>query len=400
MRVLFLSPSLPYPQDSGFKIRVYQCLKLLSQRHAVSLLAFESLNQDDNRAAVAALSEFCAAVHTIPPADAGGGSRRFRQMASLVSSRSYQGHYLYSAAAQAKLDDVCARERFDIIQMESSQWGSFRFDPRAATVLAEHDVVYELLERIAHNERSVFRRVFNGAEYRKFKTEERALWRRVSACVVTSARDLATVRESGVTTPVVAVPNAVDADYFQPSDDAVDNDAIVMTGFMATRPNTDGAIFAVESILPHILKRRPKTVLYLVGGDPPDEVTRLEGPHVVVTGSVADVRPYVRRAAVSIVPLRMGGGTRLKILEGLAMKKPIVSTTVGSEGLDVTHGEHLLIADAPEAFADAVVRLMDDQAFGSRLGNAGYQRVHEQYRWQAAVATLERLYEQLCVSAV
>ncbi len=310
----------------------------------------------------------CNAVHTVQTGDALSIRKRLAQLTSLFSRRSFQGRYLYSNAMQRKLDELCAGPAFDIIQVESSQMMTFSFDQRSAVVVVEHDVVYELLGRIATAERSFLRRVYNSAEARKYKREEIDRWSKAAAVVVTSTREVPIVRGAGVTTPVLTAANGVDVDYFAPSDAAHDPDTLVMTGLMRTRPNIDAAVFFVRDILPNILARRPNAKIYIVGGDPPDEVTRLASANVVVTGGVPDVRPYVSNAAVVVVPLRMGGGTRLKVLEGLAMKKPMVSTSLGCEGIDVKHEEHLLIADEPARFAEAVLRIMDAPSTGRALG--------------------------------
>jgi glycosyltransferase involved in cell wall biosynthesis len=196
-------------------------------------------------------------------------------------------------------------------------------------------------------------------------------------------------------TPVLAAPNGVDLDYFRPSSEPGDDNAIVMTGFMKTRPNIDAALHFVEEVLPHIVAARPNIVFYIVGGGAPDEVKRLAGPHVVVTDTVPDVRPYVHGSAVFVVPLRMGGGTRLKVLEALSMKKPLVSTSLGCEGIDVKHREHLLIADAPIAFANAVLELLDNKALAATLAHQGHELVERQYQWKTVVDNVEAFYGEL-----
>lgn len=391
MRILVISPELPYPPSWGFSIRVSRVLALLARRHAVSLLSYTS---DSDRSKVDALAATCEAVHVVRDNPA-SGPKRLGQLASLLSPASFQGRYLYTDAMQRALDELCAKQRFDIIQVEGSPMATFRFDPRAKLVIVEHDIVYELLRRIAGAERSLVRRIYNAAEARKYQREEIARLNAAAACVLTSSREVPIVRQAGVTGPVLVAPNGVDVDYFQPSAAPPDSETLVMTGLMRTRPNIDAAVYFVEQVFPAILARRPRAKLFVVGGDPPADVLRLAGTNVVVTGTVPDVRPFVHKAAVVVVPMRMGGGTRLKVLEGLAMEKPMVSTTLGCEGIDVQHEQHLLIADEPPAFAAAVLRLMDDQASGVELARRGYALVQERYRWETITDRLEQLYEEL-----
>jgi glycosyltransferase involved in cell wall biosynthesis len=392
MRILVVSPELPYPPTWGFSIRVSQVLSLLAERHHAELLTYAPPGAS---AEAERLARSCAAVHTLDAPNTRSLRRRLLQLTSLISPRSFQGRYLHSQAMQRKLDELCAGEPFDIIQVETSQMMTFDFDPRSAVVVVEHDVVHELLQRLSTTERSWFRRTYNAAEARKFKREETGRCNAAAACVVTSAREIPVVRAAGVRSPILTAANGVDVDYFAPSDEPLDPDALVMTGLMRTRPNIDAAAFFVGEILPRIRAKRPGARISIVGGDPPDEVLRLASAHVEVTGGVPDVRPYVRKASVVVVPLRMGGGTRLKVLEGLAMKKPMVSTSLGCEGIDVKHEEHLLIADAPEDFAASVLRLMDSPFTGQALAARGHALVHRRYRWQSIVGEIEAFYEGL-----
>ena len=394
MRILVVSPQFPYPPASGFNIRVTQMLPFLSRRHSVTLLTYAPVGAELGDG-VAWLSALCDAVHVVPGGSATSSRKRIEQLLSLASSRSFQGRYLYSQSMQRTLDELCRAEPFDVIQLETSQLATFSFDPRSSVVVVEHDIVYELLHRIASAERSWFRRVYNGAEARKYAREEPERWKRAAACVVTSSREVDIVRAAGVTTPVLVVPNGVDTEYFRPSAVAPEPDTLVMTGLMSTRPNIDAAVHFATEVFPTILAARPTARVYIVGGDPPDEVSRLANDAVIVTGSVPDVRPYVHKAAVVVVPLRMGGGTRLKVLEGLSMKKPMVSTSIGCEGIDVANDEHVLVADTPSAFAAATLRLLDDAATRCRLAERGHALVYERYEWERAFAPLDALYDEI-----
>jgi glycosyltransferase involved in cell wall biosynthesis len=236
MRILIVSPELPYPPAWGFSIRVSQVLSLLAQRHSVTLLTYAKPGDGAN---VDALARMCNAVHTVLTGDALSNRKRRAQLMSLFSRRSFQGRYLYSNAMQRKLDELCAGPAFDIIQVESSQMMTFSFDPRSAVVVVEHDIVYELLNRIAMAERSFLRRVYNSAEARKYKREEIDRWNKAAAVVVTSMREVPIVRGAGVTSPILTAANGVDVEYFAPADVAHDPDTLVMTGLMRTRPNID-----------------------------------------------------------------------------------------------------------------------------------------------------------------
>jgi sugar transferase (PEP-CTERM/EpsH1 system associated) len=395
MRILIVSPFMPYPPNWGFGKRVYHLMEVLSRTHSVSLLTYAN---DGDAAHIEALESFCVAVHTVPGRVLRFG-KRLAQLRSVASPRSFQRRSTYSEAMQRKLDELSRGDPFDIIQVESSQMACFEFDPRSVVVLDEHNVEYELYYRMYQSERSTLRRLFSWFEYQKFKREEVASWRLASGCLMSSARELAIVNTASPRTPATVVPNAVDTEYFKPAGEPVDPDAIVFTGLMKYRPNVDAAMFFVDEILPRILMSRPTAMFYIVGGDAPPAVTRLASRNVVVTGSVDDVRPYVEKAAVVVVPLRMGSGTRLKVLEGLSMGKPMVSTSLGCEGIDVVHREHLLIADEPRAFAGAIVELMSRPDTAAALGAHGRNLMLRRYRWEAAAHELDGFYGRLAAPA-
>jgi glycosyltransferase involved in cell wall biosynthesis len=378
---------------------VYEFVRLLARRHHVALLTYAVPGDDEK---VKALVEVCTELHVVPRQAETDRGKRVAQLSATFSPQSYQRRSLYAPAMQAKLDELTRREPFDVIQVESSQLAGFTFDRRSAIVLDEHNIEYELLYRMARTEGSPVRRVYNWLECKKFRREETASWRLVSGCVSTSDRDDAVIRAFAPGTPTAVVPNAVNVDYFHPQAAAAgpgDGAALVMTGLMHYRPNIDGALYFVREIFPIILASRPDAVFYIVGAGAPDELKRVASRNVVVTDTVPDVRPYIQSSAVFVVPLRMGGGTRLKVLEGLAMEKPVVSTSIGCEGIDVVHGEHLLVADDPPAFAASVATLLADRRAAAALGKNGRRLVERQYRWDTVVGRLEQFYDRVLAAA-
>jgi glycosyltransferase involved in cell wall biosynthesis len=192
----------------------------------------------------------------------------------------------------------------------------------------------------------------------------------------------------------------VDLEAFRPNDAPTDPQSLVFVGTMNYRPNADAVIYLASQILPEIWKTRPQVTLTVVGQTPPEEVQRLAGPRITITGWVDDVRPYIDRAAVVVTPVRIGSGTRLKVLEALAMGKALVSTPLGCEGIAVEDGEHVLLADNPVELAQRVVRLLDDPALAIRLGMQGRALVERSYGWRAVVDDLDALHSQLLETRV
>jgi glycosyltransferase involved in cell wall biosynthesis len=212
---------------------------------------------------------------------------------------------------------------------------------------------------------------------------------------VTSEREAGILEDHAPGTPVAVVPNGVDLELFRASPAATEPFTAVFNGVLDYRPNLDAALYLVDEIWPLVRRRCPLAQLLLVGRGSAADRRRLEREGVAVTGEVPDVRPYLERATVVLVPIRMGGGTRLKVVEGLAMGKAMVSTSLGCEGIAVRDGEHLLVADTPGDFAAAVVSLLEDPATARALGLAGRALMEESYSWELAGARLEGLYRGL-----
>ena len=387
LRILIVTPSLPYPPTWGFGIRVYQMVRYLAQHHRVSLVAYADPREGDK---VAALEQTGASVHPVARRNVSDFGKRRDQLESLISRQSFQRTALASREMQLVIDDLFKREAFDVVQVESSQLWGYRYPGSATVLLDEHNIEYELLYRTYKTERDPVRRLFSWVEYLKFRREEQHSWRHVDGCILTSGREESIVREHASGTATTAVPNGVDIDYFQPDGATPDPENIVFVGVMHYRPNVDAAVYFIREILPVIRRQHPNATFTIVGGGAPAELRRLASPNVLLTGEVPDTRPYVSRAGVVVVPMRMGSGTRLKVLEGLAMRRPMVSTALGCEGITARDGQHLLIADEPAEFARAVLRIMADQNRADDLARNGRLLVEAAFSWPYLLGQLEQ----------
>ena len=389
-RILLISPSLPHPPIWGSGIRVHQIASHLAARHHVTLLAHAGPHDTDK---VQAMRAVCQEVHTVSLDRPLGASDRFSQLASLTSPLPYQVLRLRSSQLQRALDDLLADSGFDLVQVESSPIAELSIPKSLPVVLDEHNIEYELLQRAYLAESSLARRAFNWLEHRKFRRHEIARWSAVACVAVTSEREEAIVRREAPGVTVATVPNGVDLDHFRSDGSAPDPDNIVFTGLMRYRPNLDAAAHFAREILPIIRRARPSARFTVVGWGHVEQIRAAVGPDVEVTGRVPDVRSYINRAAVVVVPLRVGGGTRLKVLEALAAERPVVGTSLGVEGIAVQDGVHLMIRDEPRAFAEAVLDLLRDPARGRHLAANGRRLVEKAYGWQASVDRLERLHD-------
>jgi glycosyltransferase involved in cell wall biosynthesis len=229
-------------------------------------------------------------------------------------------------------------------------------------------------------------------EYGKFRAQEIDICRRKDAILTTSFRDAKVLQSDVPDVPMYVVPNGVDTTYFSLREEPREPQSLVFTGSMNYVPNADGAEYFLDEIFPLIQRTVPGVKVYFVGNAPPEHLRERASESVIVTGFVEDVRPYVERASIYVVPLRMGGGTRLKVLEALSMQRPIVTTSIGCEGIDVKNEDTVLIADEPRAFAEAVIQLLQDAPMRRKLVDHGFELVRARYDWTVVGGTLEDAY--------
>jgi sugar transferase (PEP-CTERM/EpsH1 system associated) len=387
LNVLVVSAHLPFPPRWGFGTRVYQLMRQISSRHDATLLCYAPPG-DENVTALRREVD----VEAVAREHQSVLRKRLTQLRSLASRLPYDCYTTHSRAMQEAIDRLFAERSFDVVQLESTLLRPFRLPTGTTVVLDEHNVDYEVYARMHASERQPLRRWYYRSQNRRFRRYEQRTWQEVSACVMTSDREAEIVRRYAPDTLVATVPNGVDVDYFRPADEPVEPHSLVFNGVLDYRPNSDGVQFLVDEVLPLLRERWPDVKLTVVGRGSTAAVEALRRQGVDATGEVPDVRPYLRRAAVVVVPIRMGSGTRLKVVEGLALGKALVSTTVGHEGVDVSGDQHLLIGDDAETFAAQVGRLFEDPALGERLGRAGRELMVREYSWDSAGRRLEDVY--------
>ncbi len=237
--------------------------------------------------------------------------------------------------------------------------------------------------------------MFNRIEYQRFRRFEQRAWRKVDGCIVTSGREVAIVRASAPEVPIEVVPNGVDLAYFAPAAEPPKPYTLVFNGVLDYRPNLDAALFLAQEIWPLVVARCPEARLSIVGRNAGVDLRDLRRPGIELIGEVPDIRPYIQGAAAVVVPIRMGGGTRLKVVEALSMGKAIVSTSLGCEGISVRDGEHLLVADDAKAFAARIVDVLESPDLGAALGRAGRRLAEREYSWELSADQIDALYGSL-----
>lgn len=455
INILFVSATVPYPATDGGRIRVLNLVCRLCQIHKVTLLTLITSPVDEQGAEY--LREMGVEVVGVR-----FQQRKVIAVLRSLSQSFLQGKPLtvakyYSAEMAKALDNLLKSRRFDIVHFEMLHTGQYLPELRAksegqrakskelrakskelrarseeagkregveptrrvastrfyastlpqslhrsmpyATVLGEQNVDSSIWHRLAGTEPNPLRKLIYYSQYRRFMSYESRICRYFDMCICVSAQDQKILSSLCPETVIEVVPNGVDPDYFKPGEGEEDEARLVFTGSMDWHPNEDAVLYFCDHILPLIRAELPETTFYIVGSNPTGRVLKLcKIRGVIVTGSVEDVRPYIASAAVYIVPLRIGGGTRLKILQALAMKKAVVSTSIGCEGLDLEPDKHLLMADEPQQFAARTIQLIRDGSLRSKLGDNGRALIQERYDWDVIVRKLDLVYRRLIYS--
>ncbi len=300
---------------------------------------------------------------------------------------------VFRSSMQAILNEMLRTEAFDVVHCCTPVLGYFKFPGSAAIVSDTHEVTYDLKYRTQKKIRNPLLRALMYVEYRLARREEPRLCRSFDALVATTRRDFEVFRKDVDERRLFVVSNGVQAAFLEPSGIREEPNTLVFTGLMSYYPNNHGILWFLKNVFPLVLKEVPNAKLYVVGKNPSQQVRMLVSKHVVVTGYVEDVRPFMAKAQVFIIPLLIGGGIRGKALEAMAMKKPIVTTTMGCEGIHLTPNESALFSDTPSDFAESVVALLKDASLRSRLASNAFRTVMQDYDWKAKGEDLNRIYE-------
>jgi len=396
LRILTIAARPFYPPDTGGRIRSSQIFERLAQKHHVTLLCFTTA--EDRPEDVERMRACCSDLETIAWAETAKFTPRFyaELAASLLSSLPYTVLKYRSSTMRRRIKAQLATGAYDLLVCDFLQPSVNCIDePFKPKALFQHNVEAVIQARQAMHATNPPARAYLRLEAAKLAQYERRASQAFDRCIMVSDEDCRTMQTEYGARNVVAIPTGVDLDYFTPAADGAEPD-IVFVGSMDWLPNQDAVTYFVSEILPRIRRVVPATFT-IVGRNPPEAVRRLAAmAHVRVTGTVEDVRPFVARAQVCVVPLRTGGGTRIKIFEAMAMGKSIVSTSVGAEGLPVTHGRDILLADDPDAFATHVIQLLQQPETRRRLRDAGRRLVMSRFTWDAATTR----FSEVCLEIV
>jgi len=401
LRILWLKTGPLHPLDTGGKIRTYHMLRELKHGNRITFLALWPGHA--SQASRSAASEYSHEQIWIPWAETPKDSPQFHLdlVKNLFSSRlpyvieKYESALMASAIAEL---DLLRKHDLIVCDFLTPSVNLFQDDRRVCTptLLFQHNVESRIWQRTFANAR-VLKRAYFWSQWRRMLEYEKTVCRRFGGVAGVSEEDCRVMaQEFGLRNVLGAVPTGVDLAYFCPPATQRKSHSLVFVGSMDWRPNIDGACYFVEEIFPAIKRKFPRALLSIVGRNPVPQVKELEAriAGVQVTGTVNDVRPHLAAAEVMVVPLRIGGGTRIKIYEAMATAIPVVSTTIGAEGLPVTSGGNILLGDSPGEFARCVCDLFDSQTQRLHIGGNGLALVQRLGSWASA----NRIFEQYCLS--
>jgi sugar transferase (PEP-CTERM/EpsH1 system associated) len=385
VKILWVKSGGLVPLDHGGRIRSYQLAKVLAREHDVTLFTFYPPLPEDTHDK---LSEFFSRVICIPIEIPERNSRAdyFAYAKNLMSLSPYSVAKYCQPHVARELRQHLERETYDVIVCDFLVTGAvIPWDLPGTKVLFTHNVEAQIWRR---HVRVAGNPVWKAACYREFRMLERMerdFLQRADHVLAVSEVDRATFAQFIDPARISVIPTGVDVEYFRPASEMEQPNTLVFTGSMDWMPNVDGISYFVERILPLVRSEVPDGVLWVVGRTPTSKLTRLaeRDSNIKVTGTVADIRPFIAKASVCVVPLLVGGGTRLKIFEAMAMGKAVVSTSIGAEGLPVVSGENILLADEPRQFAHEVVTLLRNSARRNEVGRSARLLVEKNHSWNS-----------------
>ncbi len=397
MKILFIHKQILFPHDTGGKIRALNVLRHVARWHDVTYLSNLRPGEENQLPAMKALGLH---VETTPARESRRGSPGFYVdlLANLASPRPFTVDRNYDPTLHQRAKELHQREHFDLIICDCVQMARHVEGLEGATtVLFQHNVEAQILQRQARKSRGAMAR-YMALQWKKMDRYESEVGGRFDVVIAVSEPDKLRFESDYGWKHVEAIDTAVDVEYFRPDavDDVESPDNVVFVGSMDWLPNQEAVHYFVREVWPRIREVRPAARFQVVGRNPTPDIFRLDGVDgVEIVGKVADTRPYLAKAAVSVVPILVGGGTRLKIFEAMAMRKAVVSTTIGAEGLPLTHGTNVVLADSPQAFATEVIGLLESPGRRSELAASAHELVNASF----GSMTVARQFDGICSRA-
>jgi glycosyltransferase involved in cell wall biosynthesis len=395
MNILFLSTENPYPPDGGHHLRTFNILKILASRHKIYFVGFA---QDQSEFKfIPEIKKFCETVD-IYEVSKTGYNKEFLMLAckNVFSKHPLIAQRYFIKEAGKRIEQIFAHHSIDLVHMDMLALGLYRGILKdTPVILTNHNVESLRFFRWVAIEKNLFAKSFLFYQYLKLKQFEKRICPAFNLCIVVSDYDKTYLKNLCGMDNFVVVPNGVDIHYFEPDSVEVRRNHMVWVGGMTGPYNSDAVNFFVQEIWPVIKYEAPEATIDFVGAGPTPKLRdkALEDENVKALGFVSDIRPIVQRASVFVAPIRIGSGTKIKLLNAMAQAKPVVATTVAAEGIDVTPGENILIADDPVEFAKKVLYLLRNEEIAREMGERARELIEKKYNWDLIAENIHRIYE-------
>lgn len=398
MNVLFLSQENPYPPDGGHYIRTYNILKMLSAQHSIFFIG--TTNSKERIKYKKELEKLCESVDIIMSPE---GNSRWRQLISLIfnlfSLLPYTVHKNYIKNVRIKIKQLIENNKIDLVHVDilplALYYKDFKSFPK---ILVDHNVESLRLFRWMKVENNIFVKAFLYYQFLKLHRFEKKICPKFERCVVVSEEDQQILEIMCGSKNFITLPNGVDVNYYKPTNNKkITNNSLIWVGGMRYAYSADAVDYFLDKILPLISLKIPNIIISFIGNYPTSKLIKnaKENPNIKVLGYVDDVRTHIEQAALFIAPIRCGSGTKIKVLNAMALEKAVVTTTIGAEGIKATPNEDIMIADTPREFAQKSIYLLEHPQEAERMGKKGRDVIEKYYAWEVIGKKMYPVYEEV-----
>jgi glycosyltransferase involved in cell wall biosynthesis len=394
LRILLVFPFLPYPPDDGGRIGFFNPIKYLSRKHEVSVVCLtEGRGQEES---IEELKRFCVEVRTHQRSS---WQDPYRLLKGAVLWPPGSGAKYWHRGMGELIREMVAEQQPEIVEFNHLNTAIYRdFAGSVPTVLREHNVEYKVWEQFANHARGWTERTYARWSVSRVRRYEANMCARFDRCVVVSPSDAAHLRGIAPQARIEVIPSGVDTEYFYPTPDVPEEPlSVTLTGSFEWRPRQQSLFILLTKVFPKLRAQVPRAKLYVVGKGVPEYLQRVarEVLGVTIVGPVPDVRPYIARSSLMINYLESGGGIALKVLEAMAMRKPVLCNSLGCEGIPITHGRDIFVADGPEGFASAAAYLLENESVRTEIAENGYLVASEKYSWKNLASEFTSCYNKI-----
>lgn len=403
-KILFLSTRFPYPPSRGHFLRTYNTILGLSKNYNIYFLSFT--NREITKEEVEHLKNCCVLVETFyAPADKSKFGLVWLLFKNIFSSKPFVAEKYYFKPFAERIKEILKKENIDLVHLDmlplSMYLSLFENYPK---ILVDHNVESLRLKSWVEKEKSWVKKLYLWIQYKKLFKFESKMCGKVDLCIAVSNEDKRELLKMNPQAKVEVVPNGVDVDYFK-KDEGVfeEKNTIIWTGGTGEFYNRSSLVYFFQKILPIIKSSMPEIKFYIIGkiaGKSLEKEISKNKQNVFLAGYVEDIRPWMNKASVFVAPILAGGGTKLKVLNAMAMSKPVVTTTKGAEGIEGVNGEHFLVADEPKEFACKVLFLLKNPDVAKEIGENARRLVEDKYSWVKIWNNMNNLYEKMLQNSI